>query len=351
VIQSFHKLRIGMVAPISERVPPQKYGGTERMVYALTEQLVVRGHDVTLFATGDSITTAKLISVFPRALRQSKIKDPHGLNEWTLLHIMNAYLRRNNFDLIHDHNSIISLPTANLSSTPVIITLHGAVTSLNRRLFEMSKKPYFVSISKSQINSYTNIKTIGNVYNGLQMDSFPFKNTHKGYLLFVGRISMEKGLHNAIDVSLDLNIPLVIAAKLDDADQNYFQEYIKPRLTEKFVTWIGEVDEQERNRLMSEAMCLLHPITWREPFGLTLIESMACGCPVIAFNLGSIPEIVKNGKTGYVVNNVEEMIHAVTKIDRINRKYCRNYALTHFNDKIMAQRYEKLYYTILSENS
>lgn len=344
-------LRIGIIAPIAERVPPKKYGGTERVIHALTEELVRRGHNITLFATGDSKTSASLSSVYPRGLREVRIKDPYGLNELPLLHIATAYKRQEEFDIIHDHISVFSIPTTQFVTTPVVITLHGPIGPNNRRLYETVNTPHYVTISKSQGIYAGNISIAATIYNGLPMEDYPFSKEHKGYLLFVGRISMEKGVHHAIDAASYLNLPLIIAAKLDMVETKYFREYIEPRLSEEQVQWIGEVDEKERNRLMSEAMCILHPVTWREPFGLTMIEAMACGCPVVAFNKGSIPEVVKNGKTGFVVNDVEEMSDAIGKIDTIDRKACREYALKNFNAKLMADRYEDLYYHLLTNQS
>ncbi len=340
-------LKIAMVAPIAERVPPKKYGGIERVVHALTEELVRRGHEVTLFATGDSITSAKLEYVYPRALREAKIKDTHGLSEWTIYHILSAYMRQQQFDIIHDHNSLLGLLPAQFAKTPTIITLHGPITPNNKRLYEKVTNPYLVAISRSQTQHVPNVKIADTIYNGLNLETCPFSKTHKGYLLFVGRISMEKGTHYAIDVASDLHLPLIIAAKLDEVDKEYFKDYIEPRINGEQIRWIGEVDEAERNKLMSEAMALLHPVTWREPFGLTLIEAMACGTPVIAFNKGSIPEIVINGKTGFVVNDVEEMITAITQISQIDRRECRRHVLKHFTAKKMSDNYEQLYFRIL----
>jgi len=340
-------MKIAQVAPIIERVPPKKYGGTERVVHALTEELVERGHEVTLFASGDSITSATLVSVYPRALREAKLKDLYGFNVWTLFNIGRAYDRAHEFDIIHDHNGHISLPTANLSSTPVVLTLHGAFTPENRHIYKELRKPYLVTISDAQA-VVPNLNYVGRVYNGLYMDHYPFSDTHEGYLLFVGRISFEKGVHHAIELALNTDIPLIIAAKVDDVDRPYFHEYVEPYLSEK-ITWIGEVDETQRNELMSKARCFLHPVTWREPFGLTLVEAMACGCPVIAFNNGSIPEIIVHGKTGYVVNSIEGMIDAVYMVDKINRADCRQHALEHFNAKKMTDGYERVYQTILDQ--
>ncbi len=342
-------MKIAQISPIVERVPPKKYGGTERMVHALTEELVKRGHEVTLFASGDSITSAKLISVYPKSMREAKLKDLYGLNVYTFLNVGLAYQMQDEFDIIHDHTNHIGLPAANISKTPAVFTMHGNFTIELRKIFQKLTKPYVVTISNAQTKYAPNLNYIGTVYNGLDMEYFPFSEEPDNYLLFVGRISMDKGVHFAIDVALYLDIPLIIAAKLDKADTNYYYNYIEPYLSEN-IKWIGEVDEEERNRLMSRALAFLHPVTWPEPFGLTLIESMACGCPVIAFNRGSIPEVVEDGRTGFVVNTLEEMIEAVGNIGQINRNECRQYALEKFNAKRMTDGYEEIYRKISEKN-
>jgi glycosyltransferase involved in cell wall biosynthesis len=341
-------MRIAQIAPIIERVPPKKYGGTERVVHALTEELVKRGHEVTLFASGDSVTSAKLESVYPKSLREAKLKDMYGSNIFSLASIGLAYQMQKEFDIIHDHNSYLSLPAANLSQTPVVMTMHGPFTPEVRKIFQLLRNPYIVTISDSQSYPAPNLHYAGTVYNGLAMEEYPYSAEHDGYLLYVGRISMEKGVHFAIETAQQLNLPLIIAAKLDPVDKPYFHEYVEPRLTED-VKWIGEVDEAERNRLMSRAKCFLHPVTWREPFGLTLIEAMACGCPVVAFDKGSIPEIIKTGQTGFVVQDLDAMLDAVDNISTIDRSYCRKYALEFFSAKRMTDGYEEIYKKILSK--
>jgi glycosyltransferase involved in cell wall biosynthesis len=340
-------LKIAQIAPLIESVPPKKYGGTERVVHALTEELVERGHDVTLFASSNSKTSAKLESVLPKSLRESNPQKMYGLNEWLLLHLGIAYKSNEEFDIIHDHNGIYSLPVAQLSKTPVVLTMHGSVTPYNKRLYRDITGPSLVSISKSQTAPFPFIKTAANIYNGLPMKDYPFSKRMGRHLLYVGRICLDKGTHFAIDAAVDLNIPLIIAAKLDEINVPYFKEYIEPRIDNDLIKWVGEVDEKKRNQLMKNALCLLHPITWREPFGLTLIEAMATGCPVVAFNKGSIAEIVVNGKTGYVVEDLEAMIEAVKKVPEINRVECRQHALKNFNERVMTERYENLYYEIL----
>lgn len=339
-------MKIAQIAPLAERVPPKKYGGTERVVYELTEELVQRGHEVTLFASGDSLTSARLVSVYPTNLREAKIKDVYGLNIWTLLNLGLAFERQGEFDIIHDHSGFIGLPMANIATTPVVMTMHGPFTAENRRIYQMLRRPYIVTISEAQTEPAPNLNYAGTIYNGLTMEHYPFSAQHEGYLLFVGRICLEKGAHYAIEVARSLSLPLIMAAKLDAPDRPYFHEYIEPYLSDQ-IRWVGEVDQEERNRLMSKALCLLHPVTWREPFGLTLIESMACGTPVIAFNRGSIPEIIEHGTTGFVVSDVESMVDAVIHLDTIERSYCREYALDNFSTTRMVDAYEELYAKII----
>jgi glycosyltransferase involved in cell wall biosynthesis len=301
---------------------------------------------VTLFASGDSITKAKLESVYPRSLREARLKDIYGANLFTLLNIGLAYEMQDEFDIIHDHALPYSLPTANIATTAVVATMHGAFTPENRRIFQTLTSAHIVTVSTSQSYPVPTLNYAGTVYNGLPMEHYPFSDTHDGYLLYVGRIAMEKGVHYAIETAQQLNIPLIIAAKLDLVDRPYFKEYIEPHLSDE-IQWIGEVDEVKRNELMSKAMCFLHPVIWREPFGLTLIEAMACGCPVVAFDRGSIPEIIKHGETGFVVQDIEAMLDAVGNIRAIDRKKCREHALANFNAAKMADGYEAVFRKIL----
>lgn len=349
-------MRIAINSPIIERIPAKKYGGTERVIYALTEELVKMGHKVTLFASGDSITSAKLVSVFPRALREpgSGVSDIYGPNGWSMMNIGLPYTMQEEFDIIHEHHNIIAAPTANLSKTPVVMTIHGAldVDPSHSALYEAFNNINYVSISNSQARPAPKMNWAGTVYNGTLYGDYTFQKTPGDYLLFVGRISQQKGVHHAIEVAQKLDMPLIIAAKLENADGNiqYFKEKIEPHLNDK-IRWIGEVDEKERNELMKNALCFLHPVTWSEPFGLTLAESMACGCPVVAFAKGSIPEIILNGKTGFVVNTVDEMVEAVKKVHTINREDCHTYALDNFNPRKMAEEYVKIYEKILAQKN
>ena len=340
-------MRIAQIAPIVERVPPKHYGGSERVVHALTEELVRRGHDVTLFASGDSLTSATLVSAVPRSSREARMKDLYGANHSTLLNGGIAYSHQDEFDIIHDHLAPLSLPTAHMARTPVVATMHGHFTPENRPLFQKLSNPGIVTISKSQIHPARDINHIGTVYNGLSMSHYPFGEKAEDFLLCVGRISVEKGVHYAIEVAQALDRHLIIAAKLDAVDVAYFREYIEPSLSPR-IEWIGEVDEEKRNSLMSRAACFLHPVTWREPFGLTLIEAAACGSPVVAFNHGSIPEIIRHGETGFVVEEVEGMIDAVNNIESIDRAACRTHALQNFTAARMADGYEEIYRQIVA---
>lgn len=348
-------MRIAQIAPIVERLPPKKYGGTERVIYHLTEELVRKGHDVTLFATGDTISSAKVVSVVPKGLREMGVKDMYGFNIHSLTNMGLAYSMADHFDIIHDHNPHMGLPTANMSRTSVVMTWHGPFEGMTE-YFAQFNRPHLVSISAAQARLAPGLRFTGNVYNGLPMDHYPFGENAKDYLLYVGRIDHEKGVHIAIDAAAKLGMKMIIAAKLDDSEPHikaYFDREIAPRLEkhQALVTWIGEVDEEERNELMSGAIALLHAVQWPEPFGLTLIEAQACGCPVVAFNLGSIPEVVQHGVTGYVVTNLKQMVEAVRKIDEIDRAACRAWALEKFSTARMADGYEAIYQKILQDRS
>lgn len=349
-------LRIALVGPLVERIPPPKYGGTERVVHGLAEELVSLGHEVTLFASGDSQTRAELFSVSDRPLRELSLEDFWHYNYYAASNIGLAYNQQHRFDVIHDHNwpPHFVLPIANMATVPTVYTLHGPykyATSLAEPpsepgIFKWFRKTQLVTISQKQAEEYAavvngNLKT---VHNGLQMEHYPYQLTAEPFLLYIGRFCFDKAAHLAIEVAQRLNMKLVLAAKLDDQEIPYFEKYVKPHLDNRLITWIGEVDEQQRNRLMCRATAMLHPITWEEPFGLTIIESMACGCPVIAMNRGSMPELIVDGETGYLPHNIDEMVEAVKKVDQIDRWLCRRHALKNFSASLMAKRYLEIYY-------
>ncbi len=338
-------MRIAQLAALIERVPPKRYGGIERFVHYLTEELVRRGHDVTLFATADSETKGKLVSSAPHPLREMHVADTAA---FTLLNVAKVYNNAKDFDIIHNQLDYYALPTAHLSPTPTVTTLHGPVTLESRHIYEEYKHLNFVSISNAQQKKAGHLNWRANIYHGIPAEDFPYNGKPKDYLLFVGRISLEKGTHIAMDVAMALNKKLIIAAKLDKDDVDYFNKYVAPRLYNENVHWVGEVNDQERNKLTSEALCMLHPVTWPEPFGLTMIEAMVTGCPVIAFKEGSIPEVVADKETGFVVEKKKDMIKAVKKIGTISRKECRRHVERKFNLKHMVDAYEKLYDEIVN---
>src|SRR4030042_6721731 len=282
------QMRIAQIAPVNQRVPPTRYGGTERVVSYLTEELVTRGHKVTLFAATGSVTKGQLISVVNHPLREAHILDP---TPFTCAEIAKAYKLAKKFDIIHNHAwpDYLAFAAAATSPTPTKTTGHNPFLTETKRVFEEYKKLNYVSISNNQKRTGPKINFKGTVYNGIPVENFPFRKKHKGYYIHVGRISLQKGTHIAIDIAIKMRKELIIAAKLDPWEVDYFNQYVAPKLSNGNVHWVGEVGDKERNKLMSEALCLLLPITWREPFGLVMVEAMACGCPVVAFRKGSVP--------------------------------------------------------------
>lgn len=342
-------MKIAQIAPPIERIPPQKYGGTERIVSTLTEELVKRGHKVTLFASADSQTSAELIPTIKKPLRELAPGDVKQWHLQTMLHLSKGYSMHQEFDIIHDHTGFYGASYANCVSTPTVITLHGALTKHAIKAYSQHTKAHLVTISNAQASYAPFLNYTGNVYNGLDMTHYPYSPNHKGYLLNVGRICPEKGTAEAIQIALKLKMTLIIAAKLDThVNGEYFEKHVKPYLGGK-IQWIGEVNEQERNKLYSEALCLIHPVTWPEPFGLTLIEAMACGCPVVASNIGSIPEIISHNKTGFIANDISEMASYIQKVDTLSRYQCRSKVLKRFSASQMTDDYELIYYKILQQ--
>lgn len=343
-------LRIAQVAPLIERVPPMKYGGTERVVSALTEGLVARGHEVTLFAAGDARTKATLVSGCPHPLREAGASQEQ-IEELTIANLGRAYLRQSDFDLIHDHLGFLSLPTAQLATAPVVVTLHGSWTPSNRELYHQFDRPHYVTISSAQAKGAEGrVRISATIHHGIDVAHYPFGPDAGDYLLFVGRLSPEKAPHLAIEVAHSLNLPLILAAKLDPADLGYMREQIEPKLDGDRVRWIGEVDETERNRLMAGALCLVNPIQWQEPFGLVMVEAMACGLPVVAFRgTGATDELVVDGTTGFLVKDVAEMVDAVRRIAAIDRNACRRHVERSFSVERMVEAYEQLYRSLVQD--
>ncbi len=344
-------MRIAMLAPLIEPVPPLQYGGTERVVSVLTEELVRRGHDVTLFASGDSLTHARLSAFWPRALRlDPRIDDylPYELGQ-----AGDVYARADEFDVIHNHVGSIALPFARLATTPTVTTVHGRLDSRAMRTpHQLFPEQPLVSISDSQRSYMPDANWIATVYNGIDLSHFHFQPDPGDYLIFLGRISPEKRPDRAIEIARSVGMRLIIAAKVDPADQEYYQSEIAPLIRDcPLVEYVGEVDEQEKDALLGGAYAYLFPIDWPEPFGLTMVEAMATGTPVIAWRGGSVPEVVVDGVTGYICDSLLEMADAVHLAGAIDRRACRIHAEQHFSGRQMVDGYERVYARVVARGA
>ncbi|MHB9090071.1 MAG: glycosyltransferase family 4 protein, partial [Chloroflexota bacterium] len=299
-------MRIALVAPVAESVPPAEYGGTERVVACLADELANRGHDVTLFASGDSHTAARLVPVVPQSVRHNN--HDHDQLPAILLGLGMAYERAEEFDVIHAHVEHMALPFSRLAHTPSISTFHGRLDLLRfQPVFSYYREANLVSISDNQRRPVPYGNWVATVYNGIDLGLYTLERRSGNYLAFVGRIAPEKGVDVAIEVAKRTGVPLRIAAKVDDADRVYYETEIKPLMDHPLITYLGEVGDEEKNALMGRALALLFPIRWPEPFGLVMAEAMATGTPVIASRFGSVQEVVEHGKTGFVCDSLEEM--------------------------------------------
>jgi glycosyltransferase involved in cell wall biosynthesis len=336
-------MKIAQLAPLWERVPPPAYGGIELVVGLLTDELVKRGHEVTLFASGDSISDAKLEAIHPRALRLEPNAKEYCVYEALLL--SNAFQRAEEFDVIHSHLGYAALPYAKLVKVPTVHTLHGIFTPDGEKLFKHAKEQPYVSISQAQIEARLGLNIAATVYNAIDIHQHKFyaQPDEPPYLAFLGRISPEKGPHHAIEIAKQVGLPLKIAGKVDVVDREYFERDIEPLIDGKQIQYVGEANHHQKNDLMGRALATLFPITWREPFGLVMIESMAAGTPVIAMRMGSTPEIVAHQKTGFLCDSVEECVAAVKVIDTIDRLDCRDHVATRFSVEQMVDGYEAVY--------
>ena len=353
------KLKIAQIAPLWFSIPPKKYGGTERIVSFLTEELVKRGHDVTLFASGDSKTKAKLISVYPKSLIKVGFnwQDPF----WNLENLSKAFRMAEKFDIIHCHLDIWALPFQDFTKVPVLHTLHNQIykASITRegekkptrlQIFEKHKRETLaVFISKSErLKSAIKFPKSWVIYNGLDVSEFKFNPKPKDHFIWIARIDPFKGIENAIKAAEKTGVKLLLAGRLDPYRQDYFKEKIKPHLSKK-IQYLGEIPKERLSDFYGQAKACLYPIEWEEPFGLVMVESMACGTPVIAFKTGSVPEIVENGKTGFIVANIEEMVKVMKRVDEIDRFACRQRVEKYFTYQRMVDEYEKLYYSLIKK--
>jgi glycosyltransferase involved in cell wall biosynthesis len=331
-------LRIAQVAPLYESVPPALYGGTERVVSYLTEELVRQGHDVTLFASGDSTTGAELIAPCRRALRL----DPNCRDSlaYHMIMLEEVFRRAHDFDIVHFHIDYLHFPVSRRTGVPNITTLHGRLDlpehcAVYRQFSDMP----LVSISDAQRKPLPLASWRATVYHGLPDALYSFEEHPGKYLAFIGRISPEKGLDRAIEAAIRAEVQIRIAAKVDKVDREYFEVIIKPLLSHPLVEYIGEIGQPDKQEFLGGAYALIFLIDWPEPFGLAMIEALACGTPVIASRRGSVPEIIDHGRTGFIVDSVGEAVEAIPQIARLNREDCRNAVEARFSSCRMANDY------------
>jgi len=339
-------MRIAQIAPLAEAVPPKLYGGTERVVSWLTEELVRLGHEVALFASGDSKTSARLEACWPHALRLDPgHPDPMLAYAATLERLAGMVDR---FDVVHSHIDWIHIPLLRRLGVPFVTTLHGRLDlpNIDSCFGQCFAETPFVSISDAQRTPLPDAHWVGTVYHGLPEDLLVPNFAPKGYLAFLGRIAPEKGPETAIRLARAAGLPLKIAAKVDKVDRAYFESKVEPLIDGHQIELIGEIDEQQKSTFLGNALALLFPISWPEPFGLVMIEAMACGTPVIAFPSGSVPEVIDDGMTGFVVEP-EQALSAIDAISKLDRRQVRGRFEQRFMARRMAQDYVRIYETLL----
>jgi glycosyltransferase involved in cell wall biosynthesis len=335
-------LRIAQISPLTEAVPPKLYGGTERVISWLTEELVALGHEVTLFASGDSVTSARLEPMWPTALRlDGSVRDPNALHMSMIEQIAQ---RAREFDLLHFHLDYYPFSVMSRQSTPFLTTLHGRLDLPEHEpVFSTFPSVPLVSISNAQRRPAPNANWIGTVYHGMPENLLRPVPADPSYLAFLGRISPEKRVDRAIHIAERCGLPLKIAAKVDAVDQDYFEEMIKPLLTKPHVEFIGEITDAQKSEFLSNAFALLVPIDWPEPFGLVMIEAMACGAPVVAFNRGAVSELIEEGVTGFVVEDETSAVGALRHLSRLSRTVIRKCFEERFAARRMARDYLAVY--------
>ncbi|MFO7173261.1 MAG: glycosyltransferase family 4 protein [Bacillota bacterium] len=343
-------MRIAQVAPLYESVPPRLYGGTERVVSYLTEELVRRGHEVTLFASGDSQTSANLVAICPQALRLGGAVDQMCHH---ILMLEKVFQLADSFDVIHFHCDYLHFPLSRrFAKVPVVTTLHGRLDLPDiRPLYEEFRDQPVVSISDAQRRPLPFLNWQRTVYHGLPADLYTFHEKPGDYLAFLGRISPEKRVDRAIEIARRVGMRIKIAAKIDAADRAYYEEKIRPLMQDPLVEFIGEIGEKEKDEFLGNAYALLFPIDWPEPFGLVMIEALACGTPVIAYPHGSVPEVLEDGVTGFIVRSIDEAVAAVERIPEIDRRACRAAFERRFTAERMAEDYLEVYTKLIEEKA
>ena len=339
-------MRIAQVAPLAESVPPKLYGGTERVVSWLTEELVSLGHDVTLFASGDSVTSAQLVPVGPRAIRLTRPSPDPAIATAALLEAVAE--AADGFDVIHSHLDWVHLPLLRCLRVPFLTTLHGRLDLPNIEVIgQRFPNAPFVSISESQRTPAPHMNWLATIHHGLPLTLLPFTDQSEEYLAFLGRIDPEKGPDVAIRVAHAAGLPLRIAAKIPRGQNRYFQGTIKPLIEGNGAHFVGEVNDRQKQSLVGKALALLFPINWPEPFGLVMIEAMACGTPVIAWPGGSVPEVIEDGVTGFIVESETEAVAAIGRARHLDRRRIRETFERRFSARRMAEAYVESYQTLL----
>lgn len=339
-------MKIAQVAPLYESVPPKLYGGTERVVSYLTEELVRQGHAVTLFASGDSVTSANLVSCSETALRlNDDCCDPLALH---VVQVEKVLERADEFDIVHFHIDYLHFPSTEKLRTPHLTTLHGRLDISELQLIYNAFHQPVVSISNSQRKPLPQANFVATVHHGLPLNLLRQGQGDGGYLAFLGRISPEKGLDKAIEWAVQAGLKLKIAAKVDKADTVYYESLIKPLLQHPLVEFIGEINERQKQEFLGNALALLFPINWNEPFGLVMIEAMACGTPVIAHSTGSVPEIIENERNGFLVSSTAEAVKIIHTLKTVDRGLIRNVFEEKFTAERMAADYLQLYKKLIA---
>jgi glycosyltransferase involved in cell wall biosynthesis len=350
-------MRIAQVSPPVESVPPSGYGGTERVIATLTEELVRRGHDVTLFAPADSCSSAHLVPTVERALWHNRREYPDFAPFWAIT-LGEVWRRVDDFDVIHAHLDFFGFPLARASTRPVVTTLHGRLDLPQLEpLFDHFADVPLVSISDAQRAPVPRAKWVATVYHGIELDQYTFSSQPGQYLAFLGRIAPEKGVDVAIRVAQRAGLPLRIAARRPlpykndpevRKDWEYFEQVLQPLLRGSHVEFVGEVGGKRKDAFLRRASALLFPIQWPEPFGLVMAEALACGTPVVALRAGSVPEVLEDGATGYIRDTEDDLVEAVKRVGELDRARCRAEAERRFSPSAMAKAYEEVYAALLA---
>lgn len=343
-------MKIALLAPIEERVPPKKYGATELVVYNLTEELLRLGHDVTVFASGDSQLSARLVPIAPKAIGSSLRKRLREALGYQALAKVASFLQREKFDILHNHAGWQALLFKDIFRHPILTTIHWTLENeCEKEMYGMFKDMPFVSISDAQRRPLPDLNYVSTVHHGLPLERFPFNDSPRDYLAYLGRFSPVKDPVAAIEVAKRTGKKLLMAAKINDFERDYFEQEVAPHIDGKQIIYLGELDHSGKVELLRNARAVLLPIKWSEPFGLVNIEALACGTPVLTMPLGSAPEIIVDGQTGFLCDSLDQMCERVSQLGQIDRRACRRHVEQHFSVERMVKGYLKAYKTVIQE--